>query len=123
MRCPSDDVLGVELDGQTPEWSRTTPWLHRVVLGERVGERRHERTLPRTYVPIVVNRGWLCSPTVVTTEDRMIAPALQRTMAQRIAATSSEVSGSHAIYVSQPSVVASVIAQAAQNERGAATVA
>jgi pimeloyl-ACP methyl ester carboxylesterase len=52
---------------------------------------------------------------LVTTEDRMIPPALQRTMAQRAGATATEVSGSHAIYVSQPAAVAKLITQAAQS--------
>ena len=59
---------------------------------------------------------------LITTEDRMIAPALQRTMAERIGARTSEVSGSHAIYVSQPATVAGVITHAAQSLRDAAVV-
>lgn len=70
----------------------------------------------------VSDPAWRHKPSsyLVTTEDRMIAPALQRTMAERIGATTSEVSGSHAIYVSQPGVVAGVIAQAARSLRDAA---
>jgi pimeloyl-ACP methyl ester carboxylesterase len=52
---------------------------------------------------------------LITTEDRMIPPALQRTMAERAGATTTEVAGSHAIYVSQPSAVARLISQAAQS--------
>lgn len=55
--------------------------------------------------------GWY----MVTTEDRMIPPALQRMMAERAGATITEVSGSHAIYVSQPASVASLITQAARS--------
>jgi pimeloyl-ACP methyl ester carboxylesterase len=51
---------------------------------------------------------------LVTTEDRMIPAGLQRTMAERASATVSKVAGSHAIYVSQPAVVARLITRAAQ---------
>ena len=56
---------------------------------------------------------------LVTTEDRMIPPPAQRTMAGRIGATQSEVTASHSVYVSQPETVATLIAQAAveQNQR------
>jgi pimeloyl-ACP methyl ester carboxylesterase len=65
---------------------------------------------------------WRSKPSwyMVTTEDRMIPPALQRTMAERAGATTTEVSGSHAIYVSQPRAVAELIAQAARAARPAA---
>jgi pimeloyl-ACP methyl ester carboxylesterase len=52
---------------------------------------------------------------LVTTEDRMIPPALQRKMAERAGATTTEVSGSHAIYVSQPAVVAELTSRAAES--------
>jgi pimeloyl-ACP methyl ester carboxylesterase len=69
----------------------------------------------------VSDPAWRGKPSwyMVTTEDRMIAPALQRTMAERIGATTTEVSGSHAIYVSQPAAVAALIAQAARLARPA----
>ena len=44
----------------------------------------------------------------------MIAPPLQRTMAARLAATTTEVPGSHAIYVSNPTAVAELIRAAAR---------
>ncbi len=50
---------------------------------------------------------------LVATEDRMIPPPAQRAMAERVGATVAEVPGSHAIYVSQPAVVADLITQAA----------
>jgi hypothetical protein len=43
----------------------------------------------------------------------MIPPPAQHTMPKRIGATLSEVAGSHAVYLSQPEAVASLIAQAA----------
>jgi hypothetical protein len=49
----------------------------------------------------------------VATEDRMIPPPAQRVMSERAGSTVVEVSGSHAIYVSQPAAVAALIEQAA----------
>jgi pimeloyl-ACP methyl ester carboxylesterase len=73
----------------------------------------------------VTEPGWRSKPTwyMVTTEDHMIPPPLQRTMAERAGATTTEVSGSHAIYVSQPSAVASVVTQAARTVHAASSVA
>jgi pimeloyl-ACP methyl ester carboxylesterase len=51
---------------------------------------------------------------LVTTEDRMIPPPAQRAMSERAGATTVEVPGSHAIYVSQPQAVAALIKQAAE---------
>lgn len=50
---------------------------------------------------------------LLVSDDRMIPPLLQRTMAERAGATIAEVPGSHAIYVSQPAAVAGLISQAA----------
>jgi hypothetical protein len=44
----------------------------------------------------------------------MIPPAAQRMMASRTGAQVTEAAGSHAIYVSNPEVVATVIKQAAE---------
>src|SRR6202047_3114726 len=57
---------------------------------------------------------WKVKPSwyLVTTEDHMIPPPAQRMMAKRAAATVVEVPGSHAIYVSKPKVVATIIEQA-----------
>jgi pimeloyl-ACP methyl ester carboxylesterase len=54
---------------------------------------------------------------LVTTEDKMIPPDAQRSMAKRTGATVVEVKGSHAVCVSQPQAVAALIEKAA---RGAA---
>jgi pimeloyl-ACP methyl ester carboxylesterase len=43
----------------------------------------------------------------------MIPPVAQRSMAERAGAKVTEVPGSHAIYVSQPEVVAEIIKDAA----------
>ena len=67
----------------------------------------------------VTEPAWRSKPSwyLVTTEDRMIPAPAQRTMAERAGATTTEVSGSHAIYVSQPGAVASLITQAARSLR------
>jgi pimeloyl-ACP methyl ester carboxylesterase len=57
------------------------------------------------------------------TDDRMIPPQAQRQMAERAGATTTELPGSHAIYVSQPAAVASLIIQAARSPRAATSVA
>jgi pimeloyl-ACP methyl ester carboxylesterase len=59
---------------------------------------------------------WKSKPSwyLVVTEDRMIPPPAQRFMSERAGSTVVEVAGSHAIYVSQPDAVASLIKQAAQ---------
>jgi pimeloyl-ACP methyl ester carboxylesterase len=58
---------------------------------------------------------WRSKPTwyLIATEDRMIPPAAQRAMAGRAGAEVTEAPGSHAIYVSHPEAVASVIQRAA----------
>ena len=48
------------------------------------------------------------------TEDRMIPPPAQEFMAKRANATVVETKGSHAVYVSKPDVVASIIKSAAR---------
>ena len=63
----------------------------------------------------VTEPAWRTKPSwyLVTAQDRMIPPAAQRTMSERAGATVVEVSGSHAIYVSQPAAVAALIHEAA----------
>jgi pimeloyl-ACP methyl ester carboxylesterase len=58
---------------------------------------------------------WRIKPSryLLTTQDRMIPPPAQRAMAERTGATITEVPASHAVYVSQPQAVASLIKQAA----------
>jgi pimeloyl-ACP methyl ester carboxylesterase len=59
---------------------------------------------------------WKTKPSwyLVATDDRMIPPPAQHFMSKRMGATVVEVSGSHAVYVSQPDAVAGVIAKAAK---------
>ena len=54
---------------------------------------------------------WRTKPSwyLLTTEDRMIPPPAQRTMAERAGATVVEVAGSHASFLSHPESVASLI--------------
>ena len=58
---------------------------------------------------------WRLKPSsyLVVTDDKMIPPAAQRMMASRAGSQVTEAPGSHAIYVSNPEVVAAVIRQAA----------
>jgi pimeloyl-ACP methyl ester carboxylesterase len=57
---------------------------------------------------------------LVAADDRMIPPSAQRFMSKRAGATVVEHGGSHAIYVSQPEVVAALIERAADGVRAAA---
>ena len=68
----------------------------------------------------ITEPAWRAKPSwyLLVTEDRMIPPPAQRAMAERTGATVTEVGGSHAIYVSNPAAVASVIAQAAVSVGG-----
>ena len=54
--------------------------------------------------------GWY----LVATDDRMIPPPAQRFMTERARSTVVESAGSHAIYISRPDDVASIIKKAAQ---------
>jgi pimeloyl-ACP methyl ester carboxylesterase len=60
---------------------------------------------------------WKAKPSwyLVATEDKMIPPNAQRAMSIRAGSTVVEVKGSHAVYVSQPQAVASIIEQAAKS--------
>ena len=64
---------------------------------------------------------WRTKPSwyLVATEDKMIPPDAQRAMSKRAGSTVVEVKGSHAVYVSQPQAVASLIEQAATDQAAA----
>jgi pimeloyl-ACP methyl ester carboxylesterase len=66
---------------------------------------------------------WKTKPSwyLVATADRMIPPDAQRAMSRRAGSTVVEVEGSHAIYVSQPQAVASLIEKAALGTRASAS--
>jgi len=65
---------------------------------------------------------WKTKPSwyMVTTDDKMIPPDAQRSMSKRAGSTVAEVKGSHAIYVSQPEAVATLIEQAAKSVKTSA---
>jgi pimeloyl-ACP methyl ester carboxylesterase len=64
---------------------------------------------------------WRSKPSwyLIATEDKMIPPPAQHFMSQRAGSKVVEAPGSHAIYVSQPKIVAELIAKAAQGARAA----
>lgn len=63
----------------------------------------------------VSQAAWKTKPSwyLVATDDKMIPPSAQHSMARRARATIVEVAGSHAIYESQPGAVAKLIETAA----------
>jgi pimeloyl-ACP methyl ester carboxylesterase len=63
----------------------------------------------------VTQAAWKTRPSwyLVATDDHMIPPDAQRFMSKRAGSTVSETKGSHALYVSHPDPVATIIAQAA----------
>jgi pimeloyl-ACP methyl ester carboxylesterase len=62
----------------------------------------------------ITDAAWKHRPSwyLVTTEDLMIPPDQQRSMAQRIGATTSETAASHSVFISQPEAVTDVIKSA-----------
>jgi pimeloyl-ACP methyl ester carboxylesterase len=65
---------------------------------------------------------WKSRPSwyLIATDDKMIPPDAQRSMAKRAGSTVVEAKGSHAIYVSQPEAVAALIEQAAKSVKTSA---
>lgn len=63
----------------------------------------------------VTGPAWRTRPSyaIVATQDRSLNPDLQRRMYRRSGAKTTEIAGSHAIYISQPAQVAAVIEKAA----------
>jgi pimeloyl-ACP methyl ester carboxylesterase len=66
---------------------------------------------------VISEAAWRSKPSwyLVASDDHMIPPPAQRTMSERIGATVTESPGSHAVYVSNPTAVAGLIAQAARS--------
>ena len=64
----------------------------------------------------VTKPAWKVKPSwyLVATDDRMIPVPAQRMMANRAGAKTTDQSGSHAVYVSQPRAVAAIIEEAAR---------
>jgi pimeloyl-ACP methyl ester carboxylesterase len=69
----------------------------------------------------ITRPAWKTKPSwyLVSTEDKMIPPDAQRAVSKRAGSTVVEVKGSHAVYVSQPKAVASLIERAANGEMAA----
>ncbi len=65
---------------------------------------------------VISKPAWKSKPSwyLVASDDKMIPPDAQRFMSKRAGSTVVEVKGSHAIYVSQPQAVASLIERAAK---------
>jgi len=65
---------------------------------------------------VISEPAWRSKPSwyLIATDDRMIPPPAQQLMSKRAGSTVVEVKGSHAVYVSQPSAVAAIIAKAAR---------
>jgi len=65
----------------------------------------------------VTTPAWKSKPSwyLVATSDKMIPPPAQRSMSKRAGATTVEVEGSHAVYVSRPEAVAQLIERAAKS--------
>jgi pimeloyl-ACP methyl ester carboxylesterase len=63
----------------------------------------------------ITEPAWRAKPSwyLITTEDRMIPPAAQRSMSGRAGATVNEVAASHSVFLSQPAAVARIIKDAA----------
>jgi len=63
----------------------------------------------------VTDPAWRHKPSwyLLTTEDRMIPPHVQRAMSERAGSTVAEVAASHAVFLSQPEAVAALVRQAA----------
>lgn len=59
---------------------------------------------------------WRTKPSyaILTTQDHVVSPQLQRWMYQRSGAKVTEVNASHAVFISQPAIVAQVIETAAE---------
>jgi pimeloyl-ACP methyl ester carboxylesterase len=69
----------------------------------------------------ITQPAWRSKPSwyLVATNDRMIPPDAQRAMSKRAGSTVVEVEGSHAVYVSQPQAVASLIETAMKSASAA----
>ena len=69
----------------------------------------------QAFAGAVSQPAWKSKPSwyLVSTEDKMIPPDAQRAMSQRAGSKVAETRGSHAVYVSQPEAVASLIEEAA----------
>ncbi len=69
------------------------------------------------FTTAITQPAWKDKPTygIVATEDKSIAPEIQRNMYKRSNTRVTEVKGSHVVYMSQPEKVAEIIIEAAVN--------
>ncbi|BAV07293.1 Pimeloyl-ACP methyl ester carboxylesterase [Filimonas lacunae] len=69
------------------------------------------------FAEAVQNVAWKTKPSygIVATEDKALSPVTERTMYQRAHAKTTEIKGSHVVFLSQPEAVAKVIIAAAEN--------
>jgi pimeloyl-ACP methyl ester carboxylesterase len=69
------------------------------------------------FATVLENAAWRSKPSwaVIATEDRAFDLAMLRHMAERIGATTVEVPASHAVYMTQPDIVADTIDSAARD--------
>jgi pimeloyl-ACP methyl ester carboxylesterase len=76
----------------------------------------HGAFYAKCFITPITNAAWRNKPSfaVVATDDKSIVPDIQRNMYKRSNTKVTEVKGSHAVYISQPEKVASVIKDAAQ---------
>ncbi len=65
----------------------------------------------------ITNAAWKNKPAfgIVATEDKSIAPEIERNMYKRSNTKVTEIKGSHVVYMSQPEAVSKVIIEAAEN--------
>ena len=69
----------------------------------------------------ITNPAWKTRPTwyLVSSEDQVIPPDVERMYARRMKATTMEVAGSHVAFISHPDVAAHIIEEAAKGSGGA----
>jgi pimeloyl-ACP methyl ester carboxylesterase len=74
----------------------------------------HGAFYAKCFITPITNAAWRDKPSfaVVATDDKSIVPDIQRNMYKRSNTKVTEVKGSHAVYISQPEKVASVITEA-----------
>lgn len=65
----------------------------------------------------IINPAWKAKPTwyLVSSNDQIIPPDVERMYARRMKATTQEVAGSHVAFISHPDVAASIIEEAAKD--------
>ena len=72
----------------------------------------------KCFITPLTEIAWRIKPAfgIVATEDKSIRPEIERKMYERSNTKFTEIRGSHAVYISQPDVVAKVIVEAAEME-------